>query len=166
MPKFVFSGSLAKAGTSIEPDEKEAVRDYFKAYKPGQRFTVSVEKEKKPRSRGESDDEGNQDGFFFGPMMKILARDVFQTFDKSEAYYRTLIEWSYELQKSPGGGPPVKKLIHVSDMDRDQMARFIERVQMGCAIDHGGVFIPDPDPKKSARWARRFKAAGFGREQA
>ncbi len=124
------------------------------------RGTIILMDEKKPRTKGDKDNEGNQDGFYFGIIVPILMKEVWFTISKDEAYIRTLEETSYRLERNPKGGAPIKILIHVSDMDREQMAKHIEVVQIWAAQSRG-VFIPDPDPKKSKRWAATFQARGY-----
>lgn len=150
-------------GRSVIPDSPEVVAAWIEGKPEGARFTMILEDEKKARTRGENDNEGNQDGFYFGKMNKILREEIWQTKSKEEAYIRTLEYTSYRLVRNPKGGAPLKILIHVSEMDRDQMAKHIEDVQIWAAQEHG-VFIPDPDPTKSARWASTFKTRGYANQ--
>lgn len=119
-------------------------------------YEITVGKKKKSRTRGREGELGNQDGAFFGPILDVVATEIFQTKDMKEAYYRTLEAVSFRLERNPKGGPPTKKLIHVSDLERDGMRQLIDNTLIWAAQEHG-VFIDNPDPKKSVRWRERFK---------
>lgn len=161
MPAIEFLGTRHPKGRSVLPDDPEYVGDFIEAHKPEQRFKVRIAKFVRSRSRGRNDEEGNQLGFFFGPLMKIWMEEIDFTLHKEESYYNILNLYSYVMVTKPNGKPG-KKLIHVDDdMTTEQMSKLITDCQMGAAIDHG-VFIPDPDPRKSKKWRARFLAEGYG----
>ena len=147
-------------GRQIVPQDGEALGDWIEAQPVNWKGTITITDEVKPKTKGDKDNEGNQLGFYFGPMNEILREKVWFTTSKDDAYYRTLGETSYTLKANPKGGHPLKDLIHVSDMNREELAKHIEAVQMWAA-ESAGVFIPDPDPTKSKRWAATFQARGY-----
>ena len=163
MTPITIKGIKSKPGRKIDWEDSEYVGDYVEAAKVGQVFTMHLGPFKKPKTNGTKDDEGNQLGGFFGPIMKVLLKEVYFTVNKDEAYIRCLQDYSYDFIPNPRGGAPLKRLIHVSDMDRAQMAEFIDRVLIGTA-EALGVYIPNPDPKKSRRWEATFKARGYAEQ--
>lgn len=161
MPSLEFLGTRHPKGRSVLPDDAEFVGDFIEAFKPETRFKVKVSKYVKSRSRGRNDEDGNQLGFFFGTVVKTWMQKIDFTIDKYESYYNIMNLYSFEMVTKPSGKPG-KKLIHVDDsMTTDQMTKLISDCQIGAAMDHG-VFIDDPDPRKSKRWRARFIAEGYG----
>ncbi len=146
---------------NVKPDgtvSDRAIQETLKAYArfPGKVIEVGVGPPKKRRTRGREGELGNQDGAFFGPIMKVVAAEIWQTKDMKEAYYRTLEAVSFVLERYPKGGAPIKRLIHVSDLDCSGMTRLIDDTLIWAAQEHG-VFIEEPDPKKSKAWRERFQ---------
>ncbi len=119
-------------------------------------YVLTLGKPKKRRTRGREGELGNQDGAFFGPILAKVAEEIWQTKDMKEAYYRTLEAVSFVLERNPKGGPPLKRLIHVSDLDCAGMAKLIDNTLIWAAQEHG-VYIEQPDPKKSKAWRERFQ---------
>ena len=141
-------------GTVSDRAKAETLKAY--AMHPGKVIEVLVGLPKKKRTRGREGELGNQDGAFFGPIMAVVAKEIWQTKDMKEAYYRTLEAVSFKLVGNPKGGPPLKVLIHVSDLDCAGMARLIDDTLIWAAQEHG-IFIEEPDPKKAKRWRERFQ---------
>lgn len=157
---LVFTATRHPKGRSIIPEDKELVGDYLEAFKPDTEFTVKIQKKTKPRSKGAKDEPGNQLGFFFGTVVKIWMEEIDFTIHKYESYYNILNLFSFRME--PGKfGKPRKVLIHVDDqMTTEQMMKLISDCQMYAAQEHG-VFIPDPDPRKSKRLRAQFMAHGL-----
>lgn len=157
---LVFDGKRHSKGRSVMPYEPELVGDYIEAHKPDTEFTVTIKKKTKPRSKGAKDEPGNQLGFFFGTVVKIWMAEIDFTLHKYESYYNIMNLLSFKME-SDKRGRPKKKLIHVDDqMTTEQMAQLISDCQMYAAQEHG-VFIPDPDPRKSKRLRAQLMAQGF-----
>jgi protocatechuate 3,4-dioxygenase beta subunit len=135
---------------------REVFEEGVMAMADGEDYEITVGKKKKRRTRGREGELGNQDGAFFGPIMEVVAKEIWQTKDMKEAYYRTLEAVSFKLVGNPKGGPPLKVLIHVSDLDCAGMARLIDDTLIWAAQEHG-VYIPEPDAKKSKAWRERFQ---------
>jgi hypothetical protein len=146
---------------NVKPDgtvSDRAKEETFKAYAqhPGKVIKVDVKEQKKRRTRGREGELGNQDGAFFGPILGVVAKEIWQTKDMKETYYRTLEAVSFKLERNPKGGAPLKRLVHVSDLDCPGMATLIDNTLIWAAQEHG-VFIEEPDPKKSKAWRERFQ---------
>lgn len=145
----------------MEDIDREEIKAYCTAlFRLKRKGMMTLDRVTQKRSRGLENERGNQDGFIFGEMNRILRNEIWFTTSKDEAYIRTLEETSYKLEANPKGGTR-KILVHVSAMTMDQAAMWIGEVQMWAAQEHG-VFIPDPDPKKSKRWKATFTANGYG----
>ena len=155
------TGPLSPMLINVKPDgtvSDRAKEETLKAYArfSGKVIEVTVGPKKKRRTRGREGELGNQDGYFFGPVMESVAAEIWQTKDMKEAYYRTLEAVSFVLERNPKGGSPLKRLIHVSDLDCPGMAKLIDNVLIWAAQEHG-VYIENPDPKKSKAWRERFQ---------
>lgn len=150
--------------TKVVPGSPEVVAGFILSKGMDWEGEMVLRDKKVKRSRGREGEEGNQDGAFFGPIMKVLMEEIWQTKNKDEAYIRTLEEVSYVMERNPKGGHPLKRLIHVSDMDMGQMARLIDDVLQWAAQEHG-VYLESPDPKKAKRWKERFKREYQQKEQ-
>jgi hypothetical protein len=145
----------------VIPDDPAFVGDFIEAHKDGQRFRVRISKYVRSRSRGRPEEKGNQLGFFFGVVVKTWMKEIDFTIHKEESYYNILNLFSYEMVPGPKGKPR-KKLIHVDDaMTTEQMSELIGKCQV-YAAEEMGVFIDDPDPRKSKRWRAKFLAEGYG----
>ena len=161
MPSLKFFGVRHPKGRSVLPDDPDYVGDFIEAFKPDTRFSVTISKYVRSRSRGRNDEEGNQLGFFFGTVVEAYRTKILFCLKKEEAYYHILNTLSYEMKAGPKG-KPLKILVHVDDsMTTEQMSELIVKCQMDAAIEHG-VFIDDPDPRKAKRWRAKFLAEGYG----
>ena len=146
------------SGRSVIPDDAEFVGDFIEAFPPDTVFTMSLKKYRKRRSKGAPDEDGNQLGYFFGIVVPKWQNEILHCLKKEEAYYFPLNEYSYELVPSPKG-KPIKRHIHANEEMRvDKMTELIDKSIMGAA-EHG-VYIPDPDPRKSKRHRARMIANG------
>lgn len=142
------------------PYDAEMVGDYIEAHKPDTEFTVTIKKKIKPRSKGAKDEPGNQLGFFFGTVVKIWMEEIDFTLHKYESYYNIMNLLSFRMEADKRGRPK-KVLIHVDDdMSTEVMAKLISDCQIYAAQEHG-VFIPDPDARKSKRLRAQFMADGL-----
>ncbi len=146
---------ITKRDGKLTQESRDALAEAYRSLPDGD-FVNTVGKKKKRRTRGREGELGNQDGAFFGPIMEVVAKEIWQTKDMKEAYYRTLEAVSFKLVGNPKGGPPLKVLIHVSDLDCAGMARLIDDTLIWAAQEHG-VFIEEPNPKKSKKWRERFQ---------
>lgn len=159
---LVFTAKRHPNRRRIIPEDVDLVGDYLEAFKDSDdlEFTVKIEKKKKSRSKGAKDEPGNQLGFFFGTVVKIWMNEIDFTLHKYESYYNIMNLLSFEMVTDKRGKPK-KKLIHVDDnMTTEQMANLISNCQIYAAQEHG-VFIPDPDPRKSKKLRAQFMAQGL-----
>lgn len=149
MRKSLFHFSFRPISGRMVPKYPQQMRTYL-IVNEGQELEGDFYPVKRKRTRGRADEKGNQDGFFFGVILPIIANDIWFTKNLNDAYYFTLDACSYKLEANPKGGAPFKRLVHVSDRDRDSMALWIAEVQMWAMQEHE-VYLPDPDPTKSKR---------------
>jgi len=148
MTSISLSQLIVPTAGRIVPADTEMMRTYLN-FKEAIPQLLTMKDWKKKRTRGRDDEEGNQDGFMFGIIVPKYAAEIYFTIDLDYAYDLLLNDLSFELVRNPNGGRPLKKLIHVSDLDRAGMSALIEKALI-FAAEHG-VFIPDPDKSKARR---------------
>lgn len=135
----------------IVPQDSGIVSEYLR-FKDGIPQIMTIRDYGKRRTRGRQGEDGNQDGFLFGKVIPKFAAEIYFTVDLDSAYSDFLKDLSFVFVRNPNGGHPLKKLIHVSALDRAGMSSLIERALIFAG--EKGVVIDDPDKSKSRRIPR------------
>ena len=120
--------------------DREVFNKYISGFKSGTFGELIVRKKRKPRSTGRADEEGNQNGYYRGVIVPIVAKFMGQT---EEETHEDLLEL-YAPRVPKRVLDRVKmEVVRTSAMDTLQMKEYCDTViRVMAGLD---VIIPDPD---------------------